>query len=191
MSRNLESRVEVVTPVDAPALQPRLKFVLDTQRNDRRSAWEMQADGTYWLEPYETGPGVDPKALKILKSVDPTMGTKTWYYVEYRQAVGFDSFLSSNGNVLNGVVVHTGTENSGNSSDLLDMTPATSSWNDPALEIGQSFYDPDAGVTIAPTWASVTDCSTLGARALAWKSMRTNRARFSIRLSAKGVGALR
>jgi hypothetical protein len=114
----------------------------------------VQADGTYWLEPYETGPGVDPKALKILKSVDPTMGTKTWYYVEYRQAVGFDSFLSSNGNVLNGVVVHVGTENGGNSSDLLDMTPATSSWNDPALEIGQSFYDPDAGVTIAPTWAN-------------------------------------
>ena len=114
----------------------------------------VQAGGTYWLEPHETGPGVDPKALKILKSVDPTMGTKTWYYVEYRQAVGFDSFLSSNGNVLNGVVVHTGTENSGNSSDLLDMTPATSSWNDPALEIGQSFHDPDAGVTIAPTWAN-------------------------------------
>ncbi len=114
----------------------------------------VQADGTYWLEPYETGPGVDPKALKILKNVDPTMGTKTWYYVEYSQAVGFDSFLSSNGNVLNGVVVHIGTENSGNSSKLLDMTPATSSWNDPALEIGQSFYDPDAGVTIAPTWAN-------------------------------------
>ena len=30
-----------------PALQARLKFVLDTQLNDRRSAWDMQADGTY------------------------------------------------------------------------------------------------------------------------------------------------
>ena len=29
MSRNLDSRVEVVTPVEAPALQARLKFVLD------------------------------------------------------------------------------------------------------------------------------------------------------------------
>ena len=47
MSRNLDSRVEVVTPVEGPALQARLKFVLDTQLNDRRSAWEMQADGTY------------------------------------------------------------------------------------------------------------------------------------------------
>jgi polyphosphate kinase len=47
MSRNLESRVEVVAPVEAPALQSRLKFVLETQLHDRRSAWDMQADGTY------------------------------------------------------------------------------------------------------------------------------------------------
>lgn len=112
----------------------------------------VQGDGTYWLDAYEAA-GSNPKALKILKSTDPSTGKKTWYYVEYRQAVGFDAFLSSNNNVVNGVVVHTGSESSGNSSYLLDMTPATSSWSDPALDIGQSFYDPDAGVTIAPTWA--------------------------------------
>lgn len=112
----------------------------------------VQADGTYWLDPYESL-GSNPKALKILKSTDPSTGKKTWYYVEYRKALGFDNFLSSNSNVLNGVVVHTGSESSGNSSYLLDMTPATSSWSDPALDVGLSFYDPDGGVTIAPTWA--------------------------------------
>lgn len=112
----------------------------------------VQADGTYWLDPYESL-GSNPKALKILKSTDPSTGKKTWYYVEYRKALGFDSFLSSYSNVLNGVVVHTGSESSGNSSYLLDMTPATSSWSDPALDVGLSFYDPDGGVTIAPTWA--------------------------------------
>jgi hypothetical protein len=112
----------------------------------------VQADGTYWLDPYESL-GVSPKALKILKSTDLSTGKKTWYYVEYRRALGFDSFLSSNSNVLNGVVVHTGSESSGNSSNLLDMTPATSSWSDPALDVGLSFYDPDGGVTIAPIWA--------------------------------------
>ena len=50
-------------------------------------------------------------------------------------------------------MVHTGSESSANSNDLLDMTPATSSWSDPALVVGQSFYDANAGVTIAPTWA--------------------------------------
>jgi len=112
----------------------------------------VQADGTYWLDPLESL-GSNPKALKILKSTDPTTGKKTWYYVEYRKALGFDGFLSSNTNVLNGVVIHTGSESSGNSSNPLDMTPATSSWSDPALDVGQSFYDPDAGVTIATTWA--------------------------------------
>ncbi|MGH7703390.1 MAG: NEW3 domain-containing protein, partial [Gemmatimonadales bacterium] len=113
----------------------------------------VEGDGDYWLDPYESGPGADAKALKILKSADPTTGKKTWYYVEYRQAIGFDSFLASNSNVLNGVVVRTGSESSGNTSYLLDMTPATSSWTDPALVVGQTFYDPDAGVTIAPTWS--------------------------------------
>ncbi len=98
-----------------------------------------------------------PKALKILKSTDPTTGKNTWYYVEYRQAVGFDGFLASNANVLNGILIHTGSESSGNSSDLLDLTPATSAWSDPALVVGQSFNDPDAGVTITTAWATATE----------------------------------
>ena len=47
MKRNLESRVEVVTPVETDTLQAELREILDTQLNDRRSAWEMQSDGTY------------------------------------------------------------------------------------------------------------------------------------------------
>ncbi len=109
----------------------------------------VQTDGVYSLDPYETA-GANPKALKILQATNPTTGKRTWYYVEYRRATGFDSFLSTNSNVLNGVVVHTGSESTGNSSYLLDMTPATSSWSDPALDVGQSFYDPNAGVTITP-----------------------------------------
>jgi polyphosphate kinase len=46
MKRNLESRVEVVTPVLDPALRDELRFILDTQLNDRRSAWEMRPDGS-------------------------------------------------------------------------------------------------------------------------------------------------
>jgi polyphosphate kinase len=47
MKRNLESRVESVVPVEDPRLQEELRFVLDTQLADQRSAWEMQPDGTY------------------------------------------------------------------------------------------------------------------------------------------------
>ena len=47
MKRNLESRVEVLVPVEQPELRNELRFFLDTQLNDRRSAWEMQSDGSY------------------------------------------------------------------------------------------------------------------------------------------------
>ncbi|MGA1008524.1 MAG: polyphosphate kinase 1 [Sedimenticolaceae bacterium] len=47
MQRNLESRVEVVAPVKAPKLREELRFILDTQLNDYRQAWDMRVDGTY------------------------------------------------------------------------------------------------------------------------------------------------
>lgn len=47
MKRNLEARVEVVTPVEDAALQARLREILDIQVNNKRSVWDMQPDGTY------------------------------------------------------------------------------------------------------------------------------------------------
>jgi polyphosphate kinase len=47
MKRNLSSRIEVLAPVEDPELRKRLRFLLDVQLNDHRSAWEMQADGSY------------------------------------------------------------------------------------------------------------------------------------------------
>jgi polyphosphate kinase len=47
MKRNLESRVEVVTPVEDPNLRADLRAVLDAQLAPNSDAWEMQPDGTY------------------------------------------------------------------------------------------------------------------------------------------------
>jgi len=47
MKRNLESRVEVVTPVIGDSLRADLREMLDSQLNDYRDGWEMQSDGTY------------------------------------------------------------------------------------------------------------------------------------------------
>ena len=47
MKRNLEQRVEIVVPVEAPALRADLRTVLDLHLADERSAWDMQPDGTY------------------------------------------------------------------------------------------------------------------------------------------------
>jgi polyphosphate kinase len=47
MHRNLDSRVEVVTPVVDPAIRQELWDILRIYLTDRRSAWDMQPDGRY------------------------------------------------------------------------------------------------------------------------------------------------
>ena len=47
MKRNLEARVELMVPVEAPRLQQELRAILDIQLNDQRSVSEMQPDGSY------------------------------------------------------------------------------------------------------------------------------------------------
>lgn len=47
MMRNLESRVEVVTPVEDIKLRQELRLMLDVQLSSKKHVWEMQADGTY------------------------------------------------------------------------------------------------------------------------------------------------
>ena len=57
MPRNLDRRVEVVTPVDDVALHPRLRRVLDVCLVDNRQAWDLRADGSY----QQRTPGDEPE----------------------------------------------------------------------------------------------------------------------------------
>ena len=56
MTRNLDHRVEAVTPVADPDSREQLRFVLEVMLHDNRSAWEMAADGSY----EQRTPGDDP-----------------------------------------------------------------------------------------------------------------------------------
>ena len=47
MKRNLESRVEVVTPVIGDSLRAELRSMMDSQLGDYRNGWEMQPSGEY------------------------------------------------------------------------------------------------------------------------------------------------
>ena len=47
MTRNLESRVEVVTPIEDTLLCRELRAMLDVQLKPSRCQWEMQSDGSY------------------------------------------------------------------------------------------------------------------------------------------------
>jgi hypothetical protein len=106
-------------------------------------------DGTYAVDAYETAAsGV--KALAIPRGTTPP----SFYYVEYRRPLGFDAFLGGNANLMGGVVVHLGSDGGG--SQLLDMTPTTDSWYDPALLAGSFFSDEETGISIAPVSTGAT-----------------------------------
>jgi polyphosphate kinase len=47
MPRNLDRRVEALTPIEDPELRLRLEQLLDLYLNDNRSAWDMQSDGSF------------------------------------------------------------------------------------------------------------------------------------------------
>jgi hypothetical protein len=118
----------------------------------------VETAGSYALEPYESN-GTGPKALKVLKGVDLITGTQSWYYLEYRQALGADAFLAGNSNILNGVVFHTGTDSDSRSSYQLDMTPASEvsgyyDWEDSALEQGRDYDDPESGANISTVFSN-------------------------------------
>ena len=122
----------------------------------------VTGSGTYTINPYELGSS-GPNALKVLQSTNPTTGAKTWYYLEARQAIGFDSFLTNSiyytQNETTGVLFHLGTDGNGNSSEVLDTTPATpisGNWWDMSLATGQTFTDATAGVNFTTTAVSGT-----------------------------------
>lgn len=47
MQRNLDERVEAITPVESPKIRQELKEYLEIQLQDNRKAWDMQPDGSY------------------------------------------------------------------------------------------------------------------------------------------------
>lgn len=47
MLRNLDRRVEAVTPIEDSAVAQTLKEILNLMLSDNRHAWDLQADGTY------------------------------------------------------------------------------------------------------------------------------------------------
>ena len=53
MTRNLDYRVEAVTPVEDTQLRKQLRFILEASFTDNRRRWVMQSDGTY--EPVSSG----------------------------------------------------------------------------------------------------------------------------------------
>jgi polyphosphate kinase len=64
MKRNLESRVEVLAPIEDPGERKDLRVILDTQLNTRRGAWELHPDGSY--TPLAPSDDTSPTAQELL-----------------------------------------------------------------------------------------------------------------------------
>ncbi|WP_299267440.1 polyphosphate kinase 1 [Halorientalis sp.] len=47
MTRNLDNRVEAVTPIEDVEIRRQLRYILEIMLADNRKCWEMQSDGTY------------------------------------------------------------------------------------------------------------------------------------------------
>ena len=64
MTRNLDHRVEAVTPVEDPAVRRRLKFNLDLLLADNRKRWVMNPDGSYQQRhPTDGEPVIEAQAV--------------------------------------------------------------------------------------------------------------------------------
>lgn len=60
MPRNLDRRVEAITPIEDPQLQLQLERLLEHYLSDNTSAWDMQSDGTF----VQRQPEDEPRAVQ-------------------------------------------------------------------------------------------------------------------------------
>ncbi len=67
MSRNLDRRVEAVTPVEDANLLGRLERLLELYLKDNRGAWDMQSDGSFIQRQPEDGGDVRNSQVQLIK----------------------------------------------------------------------------------------------------------------------------
>jgi hypothetical protein len=105
-------------------------------------------NGTFNLAPYEALTA-DFKAIRIPKT-SPVTNNSTYYYLEYRQPIGFDAALGSD--LTKGILIHEAVRGDDSSTYLLDAVPDGGNFSNAALAPGNSFNDPNApggGVTVS------------------------------------------
>jgi hypothetical protein len=106
----------------------------------------VQSSGTWTLSPLETSQA-GLKALKVQRGI----GNNAWLWLEYRQHLGnYDSNLcAATCQPYLGALIHYEDSTTGTYTQLLDFTPATDSWDDPALLPGLTWSDPYTNLSIA------------------------------------------
>jgi M6 family metalloprotease-like protein len=100
----------------------------------------VQTNGIYTLAPLEIPGGL--QALKVQRGT----GSSEYLWLEYRQRLGnYDNAIGSQ--VYSGALVHHQDTSSGLATNLLDFTPETAAWTDPAQAAGKTWTDPYSNVS--------------------------------------------
>lgn len=73
MYRNLNNRVEVITPVFAKDLKLRLWDFIETMMNDQRLVWDMQSDGSYKLRKAKADKETSTHELLMQKALENSL----------------------------------------------------------------------------------------------------------------------
>jgi hypothetical protein len=124
--------------------------------NKARAGWipalnlaEVRATGDFTLLPLETS----STGKQVLRVVRPSGEP---FFVEFRRPFGFDGFASTSP-AVRGVSVRMSAAAGSPRTKLLDMTPASASFDDAALLSGQTFTDPDSGIRLQVTSATESE----------------------------------
>jgi len=100
--------------------------------------------GTYIVAPEEFS--AQPRLLRVAR------GDGNYFYFEFRQPSGAYDNFSATDPAVNGVLIRLAPDTTTVAqSALVDMTPATSTRDDAALVVGQTFSDPVSGVSVKTT----------------------------------------
>jgi hypothetical protein len=112
--------------------------------------------GDFTIAPLEQSASTT-QVVRVPRDIDSTGKVLNYYYIDYRQPFGYDSFATTS-NIVSGVSVHVGGEYFNiNKTQLVDMTPGSvSGFTDPALTAGNEFYDKLRNIRIVTKSVSST-----------------------------------
>ncbi len=114
------------------------------------SVQTVDANGTFYLHPAESS-ATGVKGLKIKRGTDTT--NNNWLWIEYRDNSGdFDTTTTTSSDMSGALIRYDDSRNDSGThrhkTYLLDFHPATGTFGDPALAVGETWSDAYSNLTI-------------------------------------------